>query len=361
MKIEKDQIFLTDLRTRARFHYLRGKGHLFAYLKNRFQWHYYPRWAHVSRYPLHLDVELSSLCNMRCPMCYTTTQLFKERVDRKMMDFDLFRKIIDESVANGLFSIRLSLRGEPTAHPRMAEMLRYAKTAGIKEVSTLSNGLRLDEKLFEEFVRGGLDWLTLSIDGWGETYESIRKPARWVDMYRKVQSYSDIKRRLGSAKPVIKVQSVWPAIASDPQYFYNLLSPYVDEVASNPLIDFLRQDKEIEYLPDFTCQYLWQRMSIGADGNIFMCQCDDMEEHVLGNAARESIREIWRGKKMSAVRRVHLEKRGAQTYAACAACTYPRSKEADQTIRLNGREVAVEKYKNRDQNIKESAVPGGAS
>ncbi len=368
MKIEKDQIFLTNYKDQLRFHYLRGKGHLLAYAWNRFQWHNYPRWRRVARYPLHLDVELSSLCNMRCPMCYTTTQQFKESVDRAMMDFGLFKKIIDESARHGLFSIRLSLRGEPTAHPKMVEMLRYAKAAGIKEVSTLSNGLKMNEEVFEQLLEGGLDWLTLSIDGWGETYEKIRFPAKWEEIYRKVRAFHAIKRRKGSAKPVIKVQSVWPAIERDPAYFYNLFKPYVDEVASNPLIDFLREDSDIEYVEDFTCQYLWQRMSVGADGNIMMCQCDEMEEHVLGNAAKESIYEVWHGAKMSAIRRIHLEGKGPRTLKACKACIYPRARESAEPVALNDQVVRVERYTKRDQRIGPkdrpaaipAAGPGGA-
>lgn len=44
-------------------------------------------------------------------MCYTVTDKF--RVKRKFMDFELFKKIIDECTKHSIFSIRLSLRGEP--------------------------------------------------------------------------------------------------------------------------------------------------------------------------------------------------------------------------------------------------------
>lgn len=350
-KIEADQISMTSFMEKVRFHYGRGKGHLLAYAWNRFRWHNYPRWRVVADFPLHVDVEISSLCNMRCPMCYTTTQLFKDRVRRTMMDFELFKKIIDECARRGLFSIRLSLRGEPFAHPRAVEMLRYAKRAGIQEVSTLTNALKLDEKMFEQLVDEGLDWLTISVDGWGETYEKIRRPAKWDDVYRKIRNFAEIKRRKGSLKPVVKVQSIWPAIQDDPDEFYRLFRPYADEVASNPLIDFLREDQEITTLDHFTCVYLWQRLSLGADGKILLCQCDDMEEMVLGDARKDSLHEAWHGEKLQAARRLHEEHKGHLTLKPCKVCTYPRKKETVGEARIGGRTVPVERYVGRDQQI----------
>lgn len=354
MKIEQDQIFLSDFMKQFRFHLNRGKGHMLSYAWNRFQWHNYPKWRKVSNFPLHVDVELSSLCNMKCPMCYTTTSMFKERVDRTMMKFDLFKKIVDEGVRHGLFSIRLSLRGEPFAHPQAIDMLRYAKEAGIKEVSTLTNALTLDEEKFAKLVDLGLDWMTVSVDGWGETYESIRMPAKWDDLYAKIQAFSRIKKEKKSAKPVLKIQSVWPAIKKDPEYFYNLFNPYVDEVASNPLIDFLREDTDIEYVEDFTCQYLWQRLCVGADGTLLMCQCDEMEEHVLGNANDTSLYDAWHGPALTAIRKTHAEGKATETMNACKACIYPRAREAAETVKLDEREVAVERYTKRSQKIKKN-------
>ena len=50
----------------------------------------------IPEYPLCIDLELSSACNLSCPMCYTTTDHFKKNVTRKNMNFPLIKKIIDE-------------------------------------------------------------------------------------------------------------------------------------------------------------------------------------------------------------------------------------------------------------------------
>ena len=46
----------------------------------------------IRDYPLLVDLELSSKCNLHCPMCYTITEEFLSKVDKKYMEFDLFKK-----------------------------------------------------------------------------------------------------------------------------------------------------------------------------------------------------------------------------------------------------------------------------
>ena len=247
MKINKGQFRLSSKKDNWKFEIKRGKGHYFSYIKNRLQWHFYPRIHHVSKFPSHIDIEISSACNLNCPMCYTTTDEFKEKVGRGFLDFELFKKIIDEGVKYNLYSIRISLRGEAFLHPNVYEMIKYAKKSGIKEVSSLTHGGMIDEKKFEELIDIGLDWLTISFDGIGETYEKIRHPLKFDDMVEKIKNFKEIKKQKKSVKPIIKVQTVWPAISKNPKEFYDIFHDITDQMASNPLIDYLNNDTDIEY------------------------------------------------------------------------------------------------------------------
>ena len=119
MKINKGQFRLNSKQKLLEFELKRGKGHLLDYINNRIKWHLNPRLHKVPKFPSHVDIELSSLCNLNCPMCYTTTEEFKEKVDQQTMSFELFKKIIDECSKYNLFSIRLSFRGEAFLHPNI--------------------------------------------------------------------------------------------------------------------------------------------------------------------------------------------------------------------------------------------------
>lgn len=124
------------------------------------------------------------MCNLKCPMCYTITDEFKEKVNAKLVDFELYKKIIDE-ISGKVPALRLSLRGESTLHPKFIECIKYAKDKGIKEISTLTNGSKLDLDFFEKIVNAGIDWITISVDGLNEEYEKIRKPLKFKDILEK--------------------------------------------------------------------------------------------------------------------------------------------------------------------------------
>jgi len=118
--------------------------------------------------------------------------------------------IIDQCAQENIFSIRLSFRGEVFIHPNIVDIIKYAKKKGIREVSILTNNLALTPEKFEDVMKAGLDWLTISFDGTNETYEPIRKPAIFAESYKKIKDYKKIKERNHSIKPVIRIQSVWP-------------------------------------------------------------------------------------------------------------------------------------------------------
>lgn len=343
---DNDQTYLGSFAESARFAYLRGRGHLLRYGLNRIKWHVYPRLRVLPDFPDHVDIEASSACNMKCPMCFTITDEFKQNVKLTYMKLDLFKRIVDECAARGAFSIRLSWRGEPTLNPHFVEMARYAKSHGIKEVSSLTNALKLTPEMFEELVDIGLDWLTISFDGMGETYNRIRHPAVFEDAVAKIRMFHEIKQRKGAVKPVVKIQGVWPAIKEDPQAFYETFRGIVDQVAINPLLDYLRNDTEIDYRKDFTCPVLWQRLAIGADGKVSLCIHDEMSHHIIGDVNHQTIRSIWKGEALRAARQVHLNHAGVEKYKACAGCFLPRASQP-VTVQVDGRPITIESMINR--------------
>lgn len=318
---------------------------------DRFRWNVYPRIHHVSKFPTHIDLELSSACNLNCPMCYTTTDEFKKNVVRTSMNFDLFKKIIDECAKYpSHYSIRLSWRGEPFLNPNAFEMIEYAKDKGIKEVSTLTHGGFLDPEKFEKLVDLKLDWITISTDGVGEEYEKIRAPLNFKEHITKLKQYNKIKREKGVVKPIIKIQGVWPAIEKSADQYYEIFSPLADQVVASPLIDYLRMDTEREYIENFTCPVLYERLTVGSDGKAYLCYNDEMGSVVVGDTNNESISSIWHGKKLENARKIHLKHLGVKELPPCKYCMYPRKTEKEKSS-VKGKSVNVDNYTNRSQTI----------
>lgn len=350
MKINKSDKPASGLLRRVAFHLKRGKGHLIAYAISRMRWFVYPQLHLAGSYPDHVDLELSSACNMKCPMCYTTTEAFKKQVPHKNLDFELFTRIVDQLADNKVFSIRLSWRGEPTLNKDFLRSIRYAKERGIKEVSTLSNGLRLSLEMFEALVDLQLDWLTISFDGTGEVYEQIRKPAKYIPMIEKIAEFAEIKRRKGSAKPAIRIQGIWPAIQSDPDSFFKTFEPIVDEVSVNNLLDYLHKDGEIQYIKDFTCPVPFQRLVIGSDGRAFMCINDELGQVPVGDTRIQTVAEIWNGAEMRRVREIQKCGAGTKEFLPCRACYQPRQTQ-QVPVKAGTRIILLQELVGRSQEI----------
>ncbi|NHQ59200.1 radical SAM protein [Chlorobium sp. BLA1] len=304
----------------------------------------------IRDYPLLVDLELSSRCNLNCPMCYTTTEAFLSKVDRKYMEIDLFKKIIDE-IAGKVFAVRLSLRGEATLNRHFIEAVAYAKQNGIKEVSTLTHGKKFTGDYLRKAVEAGIDWITISVDGIGETYNSIRKPLKWEETLGRLKEIKALKTEIGVMKPVIKVQGIWPAIRENPTAYFEALEPYTDLIAYNPLIDYLHNDLQIVYEENFACPQLYQRLVVGSDGKVMMCSNDEDALHPVGDAYQQTIHEIWHGDAMNNVRQQHSHPDGFKELEVCRHCYYPRKAVPDETAYVGGRKITIENYVNRAQQV----------
>lgn len=351
MRINKDQIRISKWKD-IKFSYKRGHGHFVSYLINRFKWYYYPRLHCVSKFPPHLDIEISNKCNMKCPMCFRTTNYFNEKIEKGFMSFKLFKKIVDEAMRYRIYSIRISHRAETFIHPEVIDFIKYAKEAGIKEIASLSNILALTPSLFEKAMKAGLDWLTISFDGLGETYEWIRKPAKFQESYGKIKEYKRIKDKARSYKPVIKIQSIWPAIKDCAEEYVKLFEPYVDSVTSNPLIDYLHRDDptEIEYWENFDCPTPYQRFTVLFNGLVTYCHNDEFATRIIGDINKDTIYDIWHGKDMAEVREIHRKHQGVSLLSACKYCFLPRKVESVIGY-IGDRKIAVEKYTKRAEKI----------
>ncbi len=347
--INKGNYSMDTKEREEKFEDYRGEGWMEEYKKYREDWYQLPKELKVRDYPLLVDLELASICNLKCPMCYTISNEFKKKVNTKLMDWELFKKVIDE-IGGKVPAIRLSFRGEALLHKKFAECVRYAKSKGIKEVSTLTNGARLTPDFFKEVCDAGIDWITISVDGTGEMYEKIRKPIKFLDLLNNIKSMHEYKQKKGLHRPVIKVQGIWPAIREDIQKYYDTFEPIVDLVAFNPLIDYLFKDTKIEYECNFTCPQQYQRLVIGADGLVMKCSNDEENEEIMGDIKNQSVHQVWHGDKLNAIRNLQIQDQGFLKSEVCKRCYVPRLTNEEEH-QVSGRKFIVRNYVDRIQEI----------
>ena len=190
-----------DLETKDRIDAFKrkiSKGWEEEYKEYRNLWEELPKNRTVRDYPLLVDLETVSRCNLSCPMCPTVTQEFLDKrvlpFKRGQMDLNLAKKIIDE-VAGKIYSLRLSWIGEPTLHSKLVEIAKYAKDKNKRDLFPLQMDTNFIFEYFKKLVDAGVDLITVSIDGMDEVYNKIRKPLKFDETLKKLTDIANFKKK----------------------------------------------------------------------------------------------------------------------------------------------------------------------
>lgn len=112
--------------------------------------------------PRKIYAELTTFCNLRCPMCVKWTP--GGRIVENSMSLATFRRLTDALrhaealVLNGI--------GEPLLHPDLAAMVTLARSLMPRDswIGLQTNGLLLDESLARPLLQAGVNRLCLSLD-----------------------------------------------------------------------------------------------------------------------------------------------------------------------------------------------------
>ena len=89
---------------------------IFKYAVFRYKFHKCGKEKINLGYPPYLLVEPVSTCNLRCPFCFQSDKSFTKKPYMGVMDFELYKKIIDEADELGVGAVTIASRGEPTLH-----------------------------------------------------------------------------------------------------------------------------------------------------------------------------------------------------------------------------------------------------
>lgn len=331
----------------------------------RAEWYRRPKEFDPGDAPLAVICELVSTCNLGCSMCYTIEEAFQDKIvgTTRMLPWPVVRAVIDECAELNVPSILFSWRGESTLYRSRDEdgnvfafpdVLKYARDKGIIEVTSLTHGQAITEEMAEAIVEAGPNWLSFSVDGLGETYNKVRTPPSKVgkkyDAFAKVteniQRIVRIRDRQGKTLPRIRCNTVYVAIADDPQAYHDYMAGIgVDWVTSNELLDFRGPSiPDSAIRPDWSCQYPFQRLSVAANGSLIPCTGAHREEmaltigiyegappkKVLGKDGtfqvqvlpEHTIKSAWKSKKLEGVREMHRKGLRDKITPGCRHCRH---------------------------------------
>ncbi|MBI3412119.1 MAG: radical SAM protein [Planctomycetes bacterium] len=115
--------------------------------------------------PRQVSVAVTNACDLACPYCYAPKT-------SATLDFDSVVEWLEELDANGCLGVGFG-GGEPTVYPRFAELCRKIAHETALAVTFTTHAHRLNNELASALA-GNVHFVRVSMDGVGDTYESLR-------------------------------------------------------------------------------------------------------------------------------------------------------------------------------------------
>jgi len=276
-------------------------------------------------WPLNMQFELATCCNLRCPVCPVGTgELIRPA---QFMDVDLFERAMAE-VGPYLLMACLWAWGEPLLHPELERVLAIAARYPFTTLIS-TNGQNLDQPGVQRALRENPPtYLIVALDGLtDETNAVYRKGARLAPALAGVRALADWKRRSGARLPILHMRVL---VMSHNEHEVPHLRQFAADhdfdmvsLRSLSIIDSADQRAHGELLPqsaglrpysyeggqrarrtDFVCQHAFTFPTLLADGTVVSCEQDYNASRPYGLMARgTSFSEIWFGAQARAVRK----------------------------------------------------------
>jgi radical SAM protein with 4Fe4S-binding SPASM domain len=250
------------------------------------------------------------------------------------MNFDLFRKIIDDLAGfdRPIKVLRLYKEGEPFLNPCFADMVRYAKQSGcVEAVDTTTNGSLLTPERVGPALEAGLDRINISVDGLSDA-QFLEFARVKVDFRGFVNNIRQLFEMKGDCEICIKTAGDFLSEA-DKEMFYRTFGDYADRIFIEnvapcwPEFDVQDRlgisiakciyDQPVENIK--TCPYIFYSLTVNSDGTVSLCFLDWARKLMVGDVRQQSLKDIWNGNALHLHRREHLRgNRGNQP--VCHAC-----------------------------------------
>lgn len=270
-----------------------------------------PHWPDI------VQIESTNLCNAKCVFCPRDEMHRRQGV----MDFELFRKVVDECAALGITHVRVHNYGEPFLDRELVEKVRYAKSKGIAEVGMISNGSLITEEIARGMIDAGLDAINISVDAAGkEVFESTRLHLKYDDVIGNIRTLARLRNESGRTHPKLILSFVRQNNSADEQAFIDEWRQVADKIHITDLHNWagtLNDHTDVQ----FPCYRLWLTFTVLWDGRVSMCCADFDGRHIFGDLRSQTIAEVWNDPLYRAARRQHLESGGP---GICRSCDLPK-------------------------------------
>lgn len=216
-----------------------------------------------------------------------------------VMDWELYRKVIDEFSDCGGEIIALCPHSEPFMVKEAVDYIRYAALKGLKFYFT-TDMRGLNDEILTSMINFALDarFQVLFPGIFEETYRKTTGNCLWDSL----ENTKNLKRKYGNISYIRALkENFLPFEVEVVQFYWNYhgLGVVFEEPG-----DSIRYDsdglKGLRRL-GVGCIHLLNSLTVDADGSVLLCPSDVNAEHVLGNLRETSIKEIWEGEELASI------------------------------------------------------------
>lgn len=256
--------------------------------------------------PDHIQIQTITGCNARCIFCpngKTRCTIPKGR----RMNWDLYRSIVDQSIAFGIRRYSVYLMNEPMLDPELPQRIAYISSRIKKPqyVRVTSHGGLLTERMARGLLDSGLNKLKISVQSLNaRTYRQIMG----LDLdktLRNIDRFLELKMQGGYKLPRLEIAMVDSIQTNDEiprirQYWQERqIKLYVEPVENRADQRNIRDAAvSTQKLISFSwCRRLMEQVYVLYDGRMLLC-CADWEQcSVMGDLTRGNLADIWHGQR----------------------------------------------------------------
>jgi radical SAM protein with 4Fe4S-binding SPASM domain len=301
--------------------------------------------------PFSVHIDVSSVCNYKCSFCFQADAPSMKQVGlkRAFMDVALFKKIVDDlkEFDGKIKKIKIGNHGEPTLHPHLPEMIRYARESGTAEIIELfTNGSKLEPTLNQAMIDAGLQRINVSLEGLSdERYKQVAGVKQnFSDIVEGVRHLYSVR---GDCKIYVKIADQTSALSNEitekfilspeeREYFYSLFGNICDEIyiekvvpqwaetqldKQNQVSETGMYDQKVNVEKD-VCPFIFMYLHFNCDGTTSPCTLDWPRKVVVGNVKEHSVKDIWNGQRLRHLQMTMLEGKRCDVNF-CNNCTAP--------------------------------------
>lgn len=283
------------------------------YILYRFAYKYFPINYITDVAPLQILIEPTSVCNLRCPMCFQSDKTFTVKKYMGKMNLKLFKKIWDQINEFCIPAVGFGSRGESFIHSNFDEMMNIVSNQRHSQLHDLkinTNATRLNEKRIRKLFDAGFNSIVVSADAENKLlYEELRKGATFEKVVENVSLLKHIRDTDYSNKGIeIRVSGVCVDDRQKPKPFYDFWSQYSDNVVYvKPIERWNTYENKLRTDQMHPCTFLWEKMFIWHDGVVNICDEDYKSYLSPGNIMEKNILELWNSNDMKNKRKIHLK------------------------------------------------------